>query len=74
MTARVDATALQVIADTEWHTVRDICRILDVHPNTVYTWIRTGELTSAKTGTTRRAHHVSGGELADFLRARMVTL
>lgn len=50
-----------------YHTVAGVAKLLKVHANTVYRWIRAGRLGSYYVGASVR---VSEAQLAEFLRVR----
>ena len=58
--------------DVRWLTVEDICNRLQLHPQTVRRWLRSGELSGVLIGD-RGGYRVHPDDLAAFLKARGYT-
>jgi excisionase family DNA binding protein len=55
--------------DKTWLSVEQICRRLQIHPQTVRRWLRDGELPGALIGD-RAGYRVNPDDLLLFLRSR----
>jgi excisionase family DNA binding protein len=54
----------------EWLTVEDIAGDLKVHPETVRTWIRNGEL--AAIVVSKRTYRINRNDYLEFIRAHRI--
>jgi excisionase family DNA binding protein len=54
----------------EWLTVEDIARDLKVHPETVRTWIRNGELDAIVVS--KRTYRINRNDYLEFIRTHRI--
>jgi len=55
--------------DKEWMTVDDVAKLLEVHPQSIRRWIKSGELIASQLGA-KAGYRIRNADLEAFMKQR----